>query len=574
MGKTLLKKVKKDSTLNYGMLHYHCRPGGVRTVMENSAYSLFRYGGFNKINMSFIGDILTHKKWVGTFDIPGHNIVNIDINELNYSFKKHKSKIGLLKDAKKLKDKIIDAIPLKECTFDKPYYLHTHNINLGKNPVVSIAMYLLAEWAINKPIVIIIQIHDFAENGRYGLLKNMQTCTGKFDKEFASKMMYPNQKSVIYAVINPGDRKNLIDIGIDEERVFLLPNSIDTSHFQQKPLDDMSIKELQKIGLKKKNFSNEIKTRIKKFSDNKNFKFDRNKKIILAPLKCMRRKNIMESILLLELLGKKYQLLVSLDAGSGDDKKYSTKVKKFVKKNNLNVVIGVGEKIVAPVAKRVIEDGKVQYFNMDDLFEISEAVITTSLVEGFGFVYHEGWLTNKFVFGRKIPYVTEAYEKNDMDFNHMYIKFNINPSWINMKRIKRKYFEKINLLKRKQGYKPLNYNSFEVEFKEKKIKDGFIDFGSLDVVAQVLFLLKINKYREDLLDINPPLKKLKIKNSIIKQNKKMSEKNYDLKAKSIRLNNLFKEGKRLIKVNTKNKKVDNTKLIDKYLDLENVNLLV
>jgi hypothetical protein len=569
-----LKKIKKNSILNYGILHYHCRPGGVRTVMENSAVSLFKYGKFKKINLSFIGDILTHKKWVGTFDIPGYSILNLDLDELNYNFKRYKNKKKLLEDAKKLRDKIINMIPLKECTFNNPYYLHAHNTNLGKSPLVSIAMYFLAEWAVNKPVVIIIQIHDFAENGRYALLKNMQTCTGKFDKEFAAKMMYPNQKSVIYAVINPEDLKNIINIGIDQERAFLLPNSIDSNQFQQKSLDKMSLKELKNLGLKKRNFSDEIKSRIEKFAEDNGFKFDKNKKIILAPLKCMRRKNIMESILLLKLLNKQYQLIVSLDAKSGDDKEYSTKIKRFVRENKLDVIIGVGEDIIAPIADRVIENGNIKYFNMDDLFEISEAIITTSLVEGFGFVYHEGWLTNKFVFGRKIPYVTNIYEENGMDLDHMYTRLNINPDWINIKKIKIKYFEKINLLRKKQGYRPLNYKSFEIEFKEKKMKDGFIDFGSLDINSQKDFLLQINRYKKDLIKINPQLKKLNIKKMIIQKNKKISKKNYDLKAKATRLINLFEEGKRLIKLNTKNKKVDNTKIIEKYIDLENVNLLV
>ena len=99
-------------------------------------------------------------------------------------------------------------------------------------------------------------------------------------------------------------------------------------------------------------------------------------------------------------------------------------------------MVGIGSDIISPVADRIIKEGKIKFFNMDDLFELSESIITTSLVEGFGFVYHEGWLTDKFVFGRKIPYVTNIYEENGIDLSHMYLKLNINPDWINLKRIK------------------------------------------------------------------------------------------------------------------------------------------
>lgn len=562
-------------TLYYGMLHYHCRPGGVRTVMENAATSLYGHGKYKKIHMFFIGDILSHKKYVGTFEIPKHSVVNIDIDELNYSSKKYKTKKSFLKDAEKIRDRVISALALEECSDENPYFLHVHNMNLGKSPLVSCAINLLAEWALKKPLLMIYQIHDLAENGRYGLLSGLQNCTGKFDNEFAASIMYPNFRSVVYATINPEDRKNMIEIGIEDKRVCLLPNAIDVSEFKQKSLDKMSKKELASLGLDKNNFGDELKKRIADFAKKNGFKFDKKKEIILAPLKCMRRKNIMESILITQLLGKNYQLLISLDAASGDDKKYSSKVKKFVKKNKLPVVIGMGHEIISPVPDRVIEDGKIVYFNMDDMFEISHAVLTTSLVEGFGFVFHEGWLTDKYVFGRKIPFVTDAYEKNKMDFSHMYIKLNIDPSWINLERIKKKYFDKVNSLRKKAKRKPMSKKEFEIEFREKKLKGGFIDFGDLDIVAQEIFMQELPKYKKKLLEINPQLNPvLRVKKNMINKNKEMSEKNYSLKANAKRLKKLFEKGKELKKEKIINPKVDNEKIIEKYLDLENIRLLI
>ena len=234
----------------------------------------------------------------------------------------------------------------------------------------------------------------------------------------------------------------------------------------------------------------------------------------------------MESILLTKLLGKDYQLLISLDAASGEDKEYSSKVKRFVKKNKLPVVIGMGHEVISPVPERVIENEDIKFFNMDDIFEISHAVLTTSLVEGFGFVFHEGWLTKKFVFGRKIPFVTDAYEKNKMDFSHMYIKLNIAPSWVNINRIKNKYFEKVNSLCKQAKRKQLTKKEFELEFKQKTLKGGFIHFGDLDIVAQDIFMKDLSKYKKKLLEINPHLNPiLRINKKIIENNKNMSEKN-------------------------------------------------
>ena len=131
------------TTLNYGMLHYHCRPGGVRTVMENTAVALFKYSKFNEKYISFIGDVLSNQKDVGTFEIPNYNVVNIDINDLNYDFSEYKTINQLTKASNKLRDKLIHTIPLENCSKENPYYFHVHNTNLGKSPVVSNAIYLL-----------------------------------------------------------------------------------------------------------------------------------------------------------------------------------------------------------------------------------------------------------------------------------------------------------------------------------------------------------------------------------------------------------------------------------------------
>ena len=63
------------------------------------------------------------------------------------------------------------------------------------------------------------------------------------------------------------------------------------------------------------------------------------------------------------------------------------------------------------------------------------------------------------------------------------------------RRIKKKYFEKINSLRRKQGYKPLTKDEFDMEFKQKKMKDGFLDFGDLDVDSQINFLDNLHPYQ-------------------------------------------------------------------------------
>lgn len=555
------RNIPLHNTLNYGILHSHYRQGGVRTVMENSVISLTKYGDYKDINISFFGAIKANIKESGIFSLSNIKIKNINIDELGYGLKKYKNKEELLVKAKILMNKIISEIQIKEFDLDNPYILHIHNTNLGKSALVCEAISLLADFAENKPIVLIIQAHDFIENGRYNLLKHFQTCTGKDDKLFAANILYPIKRNIIYATINPGDVQNLIDIGIDKKRIFLLPNAIDVSKFSKTILND--------------EIKDQIISRITEFSKKNKYYFDKDKKIILAPLKVLRRKNIVESILILKLLGEEYQLIISLDAASKEDKAYSNKIKKFIRKYKIPVIIGIGHEIISPKQDRIIKDGKIELFCINDLYNISDTIITTSLVEGFGFVFHEPWLNNKFVIGRKIPCITNAYEDNGMDLSHLYTKLNISPNWINLRRIKKQYFAKVNKLRKKQGISALSRVEFETEFSKKKLKNGFIDFGNLDVESQITFLKNFERYKTEFIKVNNEIiQSLKMDKDKISKNDKISREFYGLKANADRLSKLFSISKDLIKEPFKNKQADNTRVIEKYIDLENIRLLI
>jgi glycosyltransferase involved in cell wall biosynthesis len=51
---------------------------------------------------------------------------------------------------------------------------------------------------------------------------------------------------------------------------------------------------------------------------------------------------------------------------------------------------------------------------------MADMVITTSILEGFGFVYIEPWYAGTAVIGRDLPLVTEDFNKAGMDLGHLY----------------------------------------------------------------------------------------------------------------------------------------------------------
>ena len=99
--------------------------------------------------------------------------------------------------------------------------LHFHNLNLGKNPVATYAVYLLAKEG--QPVFN--HAHDFAEDRakNYQFLKRI--IENKYDTVL-QKVLYPDFKNYHFGVLNSSDYRRLVSYGIEKERVLWLPNPV------------------------------------------------------------------------------------------------------------------------------------------------------------------------------------------------------------------------------------------------------------------------------------------------------------------------------------------------------------
>lgn len=424
---------------NYYALHYHMKKCGTRTVIENIlSYSKFSKNKFALIESGKQANYNTEKK-----------IKHIKIPEIDYNEKKFSSLIELKKYANKVAKKIENSMD-----FSKQCILHSHNVNLFKNSYLGIAILILAKKYPSK-LIVLMQVHDFAEDSRPNQLNFLLNATGKYNQKLAGELAYPTAKNIFYLTINNRDKLLLSKIGIEKNRIFLFANAVDTKSLEQKPIKN-----------------NELINYIKKFAKKNGFYFDSKRKNIVYPVKLIKRKNVLESILILRLLNsikKEYQLLITLDANSKEDANYSNKIKKFVKNEKLPVTIGFGWEIINP-SKRVFEKNKIKEFIIPDLFYHSKSIITTSKLEGFGFTFLEGWLSNKQVVGRKINFIQKDFENKGIKFPGFYERIEING--IDFKDITDE--EKIRVIKNYEKYDLLKYPQikntiFEIISPSKKI---------------------------------------------------------------------------------------------------------
>tara|TARA_Y100000310_G_scaffold345252_1_gene463134 strand:+ start:1478 stop:3295 length:1818 start_codon:yes stop_codon:yes gene_type:complete len=572
--------------------HYHLRQAGVRVVMENTIDAMTQYLPVKEIdvfvfsdyeNIFSISDLKIKPDGGGRKKVRIHKI---DIAELNYDEENTKNKMEFIRKASHLKEKIHDNIPWDKCSKKNPFILHCHGLPLGKNPFLSMAINMLAEEAFHqkKPLWVLNQVHDFAENSRPEMLYRVQHCTGKYNKRFAAEIMYPNSPNIFYITINSRDAENLKMIGIAPQRIFFLPNSIDTEFFTDLPIIT------NRTGVINNRYTAQILARIKEYSTKKHYFFDEKRKILLSPLKVMRRKNNVETILILMALNNlrdEHQLLITLEPGSGKDVDYANAIRKFIQVNRLPVVIGLGNDLISSNEQRDVRWGKAKTFNLIDIFALSKAIITNSIIEGFGFGFHEGWLTGKTIVGRKLPYVCKDFERNGMKLEHMYKKMWVRLEWMKNaeKRLRDIYYKDANNLRKRQGLKSISKQTIERYVKNVKFykvqNHKCIDFKDLSLEMQFEAIKTIfadNKRIKEFIGINPSIKKIynmmrENPKNLIAHNKKVVMQRYNLKAKSKRLQNIFKIGNQNYLKKIKHGKVNNSKVIAKYLDLDYIHPL-
>ncbi len=167
--------------LNYYALHYHMKQSGTRTVIENILQSL---EANPEINLNLI---YSSKK--ETFQPENKKIKVIDIPDVDYDDRIFKSKEELMKKASQLKEKIKNKLELSnKCV------LHCHNVNLFKNSYLGAALLLLAKELKDKNFILLLQLHDFAEENRPDRLKLLLNCSGNWKQDCISNL----QKYILY----------------------------------------------------------------------------------------------------------------------------------------------------------------------------------------------------------------------------------------------------------------------------------------------------------------------------------------------------------------------------------------
>lgn len=342
------------------ILHHHLNPGGVTRIIRSQVSSL--RNKFPDIEIRVItGNAGEHD----FFNRKGVEV--LENQDLDYILGEDLSQA----QTRELFERITRFLKENISSYS---IIHAHNLNLGKNPVLTVALSEMTKEGFR----LFNHCHDFAEDRPANIEYMKKIIDGHFGKKLQS-VMYPNRPEYHFGTINAYDRERIIDKGVDNERVEHLPNPV---HFDKQ----ISIDKAEA----KKEISNQLE-------------IDNSKPLITYPVRVIRRKNIGEMILLATVFENVANWVVTQPPKNPKEIVHYDKWVDFCRSEGIPITFEAGNKV-----------------DFEKLLVATDVCISTSLREGFGMVFLEPWLFNTPVMGRNIDYVTKDLIDSGVEFPLLY----------------------------------------------------------------------------------------------------------------------------------------------------------
>jgi glycosyltransferase involved in cell wall biosynthesis len=413
--------------MRIAIVHYHLQYGGVTRIICHQQNALQARG------LSTV--VLTGRPPL--FDFPGAFRV---IPGLQYEATR--PAVSPLELAAQMQAAAVEALG------GAPEVWHIHNHSLGKSLVLPAALLALAEQGAR----LLLQIHDFAEDGRPGNYRRMLAEMAGGNKRALSRLLYPQADHLHYAVLSRRDSQYLQDAGLDWDHLHLLPNPIDLGQVAEKETTaSMAAAPLW-----------------------------------LYPTRAIRRKNIGEFLLWSALAPAGTRFAITSGPENPAEQARYTRWKQMARELGLPVEF-----------EAVGREGR----SFIDLLRLASGVATTSVAEGFGMAFLEPWVVGTPVCGRNLPEVTTGFRQEGIILPWSYDRLNIPETWLGLDRltIAARAGLKRNLAAYGRRPSPGDLERLLAAW----IRDGLVDFGRLDEPMQEVILQRLAHSPGQAVEIGP-----------------------------------------------------------------------
>lgn len=410
------------------VVHYHFRRGGVTRVVENSlaalagdAYRFTALSGEPAPRDATLAHAVRTVPGLG-YDDPDPAC-----------------------DADSLADRLQQAA--RQAFGRDPDLWHVHNHALGKNAALPGAVAVLA----GRGQRLLLQVHDFAEDGRPSNYAHMTAPIDGGSGGRYSGALYPTASHVHYALINGRDRQCLLGAGLDPDRAHALPNAV---HVE----DSLETLATPSGG----------------------------RTLYVYPTRAIRRKNLGEFLLWASLASRDARFAVTLAPRNPTARPvYETWVS-LCGKLGLDVSF---------------EYGASSGLSFINLFRSADSAVTTSVAEGFGLAFLEPWIAICPLIGRDLPDITADFRSAGVDLSSLYDRVDVPIEWIGEEVFRRELSHHLAISFGAYG-RELPGDAVERAF-HSAVRNGRADFGRLNEPMQQAIIERVCKEQGARSEISP-----------------------------------------------------------------------
>ncbi|NRA40657.1 MAG: hypothetical protein HRU15_21105, partial [Planctomycetes bacterium] len=272
--------------------------------------------------------------------------------------------------------------------------------------------------------------------------------------------LYPQSNNIHYCVLNNRDHRILEDAGLASDRLDVLPN----------PVDGAVV--LERGPAAKKHWASKVGCPVPH-------------QLILYPVRGITRKNVGELLLHACLADPGRAYALTLPPQNPIEKDQYDHWEELARSLDLPCYFGVG---------------RIDGLSFAENIAASDAIISTSVAEGFGMVFLEPWLMGRPVIGRDLPEITADFKDNGVHYDGLYDRFPIPISWVGEEAYSSQWAHSYSYALHTYGGDGPGIEGLK-EMALAQIKDNCIDFALLTIELQrtVIKLVHADAKRKEIL---------------------------------------------------------------------------
>lgn len=448
--------------MQIAIVHYHLNRGGVARVIDNHLHALSAAWTFPRPLQVALVHCGSKQGWPE--DLPAA-LPNIRLKECPVAGLAYDTPEHPCPSAMELADAIETA--LRQVGFSpRSTVLHVHNHNLGKNAALPPALRELAARGFR----LLLQIHDFAEDFRPANYAYLRERLAPQAPDALPCLLYPQAAHIHYAVLNMRDRGVLAEAGVAEDRLHSLPNPV-TAPDRLPDRGEARACLARSAGIR----------------------FDR--PFLVYPVRAIRRKNLGEAVLWAALLRDR------LTMGNTLPPLNPLEVPQYQKWRQLALALDL------PMH---FELGKLEGVTFPQVVAAADAVVTTSVAEGFGMVFLEAWLMERCLLGRDLPEITSEFREAGIRLDRLYQRLNIPLALLDEARFRQDLLDAYNLAALDYNRELLGPQDLDAAMPHL-VRNGCVDFGQCGPAVQrqiVRRCVNAPPAAEAVLEHNPALREI------------------------------------------------------------------